>query len=62
MLPVFKAQSARGEGGGNYCEWIPPQRSPKFMHLLNELFDLCIELNEFFKVWLKSVPAIYLYI
>lgn len=55
MLPVFKAQSARGEG--NYCRVKDPQRSPKFMHLLNELFDLCIELNEFLEGLIKVCPC-----
>lgn len=54
MLPVFKAQSARG---AIIAEWIPPQRSPKFMYLLNELFDLCIELNEFLEGLIKVCPC-----
>lgn len=34
MIPEFKAQSAQG---AIIAEWIPPQRTPKSIYLLNEL-------------------------
>lgn len=39
-IPVFKAQSAQG---AIIAEWIPPQRTPKSIYLLNELKSYVFE-------------------